>query len=932
MICAGQSTTLTATGGPSYAWSNGPTTVTNTVTPIIATTYTVSVTVNGCTATDPVTVAVIECLDSCVCNPNAVTTLTKGGINYAIGCAHGPFTPSVGCPVGSATITSDFGCVSTSGGPCPSTSVVWELVDPAGNVSSGSMLSPLSLHFPPHMVAAPGGYTLNLSTVCPGSPDTCLCVARWVQEPCDTVCPSCPPNTVQGPELIYNGDFSKGYNAFSTDFRPKFTPGSSTAMGGFSVLNALQISLADTDWACLDHTTGSLTDKFLVCDGPAATLSGTNAWKQGVQVKPGRHYTFCVFVNNLRKIPPTPGDYTDPEVEVLINSVPVTATITVPESPDQWVLISTPWESGINTLALIEIRSVAPGSTGNDLAVDDVSFRECMTDTCYCGPFADMFVRWPQEATGSAVACGDTLAVTCEAGLNATFTGTFLCNGSACAGNPLVDWVLLDPSSNVIASGTTSAVPYFGVALPPSYFATSGVYKLQLTGHCGSEACACVIFLSVQACLDPCACDAAAVQSFQSGVNKGFANVLWNNSCKACFSPLALKDCETVEWQVNGVSVGTSVGNQPFCQIFPNAGTYTITMIATRKKSDGGVCETFSKSQKVNITCSVPDDCPSTVVPNPQFSQGGLFGGLNTGGISDGWSGPIGNPYMLTGGVEMTVDSSVMFLWGNNEGSDVLSRDTFDCWPKDTGMISLRTKVDWFLYVLLPPIESTLQPIPAEDPCPTWCFCHPCPPGIAAPFKPGESFHLRLYNGDVSNLDCDSGDCFELASFLLPEPDTLGTWFTIELPYDTRIWDPTGTGGGCTPDPFPDPDGVSVRPAIYITNWLGNNQGDSRSAMMLDGMCFKSTTVAAPVVSPTPAFRIFPNPNPGTFHIELSAPAQPGLVFRIVGLTGQRLREQRMEIGTTMQTVQASDLPAGLYFLQVVAEGRVVAVEKFVKQ
>ncbi|MFN0035750.1 MAG: T9SS type A sorting domain-containing protein, partial [Saprospiraceae bacterium] len=77
---------------------------------------------------------------------------------------------------------------------------------------------------------------------------------------------------------------------------------------------------------------------------------------------------------------------------------------------------------------------------------------------------------------------------------------------------------------------------------------------------------------------------------------------------------------------------------------------------------------------------------------------------------------------------------------------------------------------------------------------------------------------------------------------------------------------------------------------------------------------------------------ISPNPNPGTFTVELPVPAAPGMVFRIVGLTGQLLREQPTQTGSIMDTIQAGDLPAGLYFLQVVSEGRVLAVEQFVKQ
>ncbi len=78
--------------------------------------------------------------------------------------------------------------------------------------------------------------------------------------------------------------------------------------------------------------------------------------------------------------------------------------------------------------------------------------------------------------------------------------------------------------------------------------------------------------------------------------------------------------------------------------------------------------------------------------------------------------------------------------------------------------------------------------------------------------------------------------------------------------------------------------------------------------------------------------RIFPNPNAGTFSVELPEAAEPGMVFRIVGLTGRVLRTQQMQAGVTPQTVEASELPAGLYFLQIVSNDRVLTVEKFVKE
>jgi hypothetical protein len=78
--------------------------------------------------------------------------------------------------------------------------------------------------------------------------------------------------------------------------------------------------------------------------------------------------------------------------------------------------------------------------------------------------------------------------------------------------------------------------------------------------------------------------------------------------------------------------------------------------------------------------------------------------------------------------------------------------------------------------------------------------------------------------------------------------------------------------------------------------------------------------------------RIFPNPNTGTFSVELSEPAPAGLRFRIVGITGQVMQEQVTQTGSKLQPIQTGDLPGGLYFLQVVSEGRIFATEKFVKQ
>ncbi|MFN8304315.1 MAG: YCF48-related protein [Saprospiraceae bacterium] len=80
------------------------------------------------------------------------------------------------------------------------------------------------------------------------------------------------------------------------------------------------------------------------------------------------------------------------------------------------------------------------------------------------------------------------------------------------------------------------------------------------------------------------------------------------------------------------------------------------------------------------------------------------------------------------------------------------------------------------------------------------------------------------------------------------------------------------------------------------------------------------------------ALRLYPNPNPGVFTVELNASPAQGTLFRATDLMGQLVLENPADPDRTLQTVQAGDLPPGLYFLQVVVEGRVQATAKFVKQ
>ena len=120
----------------------------------------------------------------------------------------------------------------------------------------------------------------------------------------------------------------------------------------------------------------------------------------------------------------------------------------------------------------------------------------------------------------------------------------------------------------------------------------------------------------------------------------------------------------------------------------------------------------------------------------------------------------------------------------------------------------------------------------------------------------------------------------------------------------------------------------------YLVICLQNDDSIRNSIVGLDNIeiCSSPTSATSEPKHERLRLRIFPNPNAGSFTVELPASATPGMSFRILSLTGQLLGEQRMQIGNTTQRIMVENLSAGLFFLQVISDGKVLAVEKFVKQ
>lgn len=110
VIFEGESTVLTATGGETYLWSNGETSNSITVSPMVNTTYSVSVaSSNGCQTSSDVTVTVIPEViafagnDLAICEGQNITLNATGGSNYLWNT--GQFNPTI---IVSPTVTTTY--------------------------------------------------------------------------------------------------------------------------------------------------------------------------------------------------------------------------------------------------------------------------------------------------------------------------------------------------------------------------------------------------------------------------------------------------------------------------------------------------------------------------------------------------------------------------------------------------------------------------------------------------------------------------------------------------------------------------------------------------------------------------------------------------------------------------------------------------------
>ncbi len=152
-ICAGSSTTLSASGATSYTWTPSTglscTGCSNpTANPTLTTTYTVTGTdANGCKNDDQVTVTVNPLPivsagnDVSICSGSNTTLSATGAVSYTWSPSTGLSCTSCASPTANPTTTTTYTVTGTDANGCVNTDQVTVTVNPLPNVSAGNDVS-----------------------------------------------------------------------------------------------------------------------------------------------------------------------------------------------------------------------------------------------------------------------------------------------------------------------------------------------------------------------------------------------------------------------------------------------------------------------------------------------------------------------------------------------------------------------------------------------------------------------------------------------------------------------------------------------------------------------------------------------------------------------------------------------------------------------
>lgn len=176
--------------------------------------------------------------------------------------------------------------------------------------------------------------------------------------------------------IVTNGDFQSGNTGFTSGYS-YYTTNSNTwgiiGQEGTYTINTNSSNVHNNfgNYPCLDHTSGNGTGKCMYVNG--AGTANTTVWQQVIPVVPHTDYIFITWVASLS--PNTTSSSSElARLQFSINGATIGNIFTAPTATAQWQQFYEIWNSGNSSSATIRILNQNTVNSGNDFALDDISF------------------------------------------------------------------------------------------------------------------------------------------------------------------------------------------------------------------------------------------------------------------------------------------------------------------------------------------------------------------------------------------------------------------------------------------------------------------------------------------------------------------------------------------------------------------------------
>ncbi|MCW3127184.1 MAG: hypothetical protein JWO03_2842 [Bacteroidetes bacterium] len=268
--------------------------------------------------------------------------------------------------------------------------------------------------------------------------------------------PEAKPNTtttyvvtssVASSSQIVNGDFSGGNTGFSSSYT--YTSPTNLVEGEYTVTNNPQSWNGGLS-ACGDHTTGS--GNMLVVNG--AVTANVSVYCQTVSVVPNTDYAFSTWLQSVSS--PNPA-----QLQFSINSSLLGSVFSASVTVCNWQQFYATWNSGTSTTANICIVNQNTIASGNDFALDDISF----SPICIGVDSVTVTVTQPVTSTQNPTICqGQTFnAGTHSYTTSGTYTDTVI-GGAASGCDSIVTTNLnvISPVAGALSVSGSCSVVYNG--------------------------------------------------------------------------------------------------------------------------------------------------------------------------------------------------------------------------------------------------------------------------------------------------------------------------------------------------------------------------------------------------------------------------------------------------------------------------------------